>query len=54
MEVICKVDSQWEYGIWCRELSSEPCDNLEGSDGVGGGREVQEREDIRIPIADSC
>ena len=29
------------------------CDNLEGCDGVGGGREVQEEEDICIPMADS-
>ena len=25
-----------------------------GGDGVGGGREVQEGGDIRIPMADSC
>ena len=30
------------------------CDKLEGRDGVGGGREVQEGGDIRIPMADSC
>ena len=30
------------------------CDNLEVWDGVGGGREVQEGEDICIPMADSC
>ena len=30
------------------------CDNLEGWDGVGGGREVQEGGDISIPMADSC
>ena len=30
------------------------CDPLEGWDGVGGGREVQEGEDICIPVADSC
>ena len=30
------------------------CDNLEGWDGVGGGREVQEEGDICIPMADSC
>ena len=29
-------------------------DNLEGWDGVRGGREVQESEDICIPMADSC
>ena len=54
MEVICKVDSQWEYAVWCRELSSGLCDELEGSDGMGDGREVQEGGDISIPIADSC
>ena len=30
------------------------CDNLEGWDGVGGGRESQEGGDICIPMADSC
>ena len=29
------------------------CDNLEGSDGVGGGRDVQEGGDICMPRADS-
>ena len=29
-------------------------DSLEGWDGVGGGREVQEGGDIRLPIADPC
>ena len=29
------------------------CDNAEGRDGVGGGREVQEVGDICIPVADS-
>ena len=28
------------------------CDNLEGCDGVGGGREIQEGGDICIPMAD--
>ena len=30
------------------------CDNTEGKDGVGGGREVQEGGDICIPMVDSC
>ena len=30
------------------------CDNLEGWDGEGGGREVPEGGDICIPMADSC
>ena len=29
-------------------------DNLEGWDGVGDGREVQEGGDICVPAADSC
>ena len=37
-------------------VSSDPvlCDNLEGWDGVGGGREAQEGGDIYMPVADSC
>jgi len=30
------------------------CDYLEGCDGVGGGREVQEGGDICMPMADPC
>ena len=30
------------------------CDNLDGWDGVRGGREVQDGEDMCIPMADSC
>ena len=29
------------------------CDNLEGLDGVGGGRRIQEGENTCIPEADS-
>ena len=29
-------------------------DNLEGWEGVAGGREVQDGGDICIPMADSC
>ena len=29
------------------------CDNLEGWDGMGVGKEVQEGRDICIPMADS-
>ena len=36
-----------------RELSSVLCDDLDGWDGGGGGREVQEGGDICIHIADS-
>ena len=30
------------------------CDNLKGWNGVGDGREDQEREDIWLPMTDSC
>ena len=30
------------------------CNDMEGWDGVAGGREVQEGEDICIQMADSC
>ena len=29
-------------------------ENLQGQDGVGGGREIEEVGDIRIPMADPC
>ena len=50
---ICKVDSQWEFALWLRELKPGLCKNLQGSDGERGGREVQEGEDVYIPVADS-
>ena len=40
--------------MWCRSSNPAFCDNLEGSDGVGGGREAQEGWDVCIPMADSC
>ena len=33
---ICKVDSQWEFAVWLRELKQGLCINLEGW--AGGGR----------------
>ena len=30
------------------------CNSFEAWDGKEGGKEVQEREDIGIPMADSC
>ena len=37
---IYKIDSQWEFAIWLRELKPELCNILEGWEGVWGGREV--------------
>ena len=33
---ICKIDSQWEFAVWPRELKQGLCDTLEG----GRWREV--------------
>ena len=51
---ICKIDSQWESAVWLRELKQGLCDNLEGWDGEGEGREVREGGDMGVPMADSC
>ena len=51
---ICKTDSQWEFAVCLRELKQGLCINLEGWNGEGNGREVQEGGDICIPMADSC
>ena len=45
---ICKMDSQWEFAVWLRKLKQGLCNNLEGWDGEGDGREVQEGGDICI------
>ena len=42
---MCKIDSQWVFDVWQRELKPVLCGNLEGWDGVGGGREGQEGGD---------
>ena len=51
---ICKIDSQWEFSVWLRELKQGLCTNLEGWDGEGDARDIQERGDIYIPMAESC
>ena len=51
---ICKIDSQWEFTVWLRELKHGPCGNLEEGEVYGDGREVQEAGDTGVPMADSC
>ena len=51
---ICKIDSQWEFAVWLRKLKQGFSINLEGWDGQGDGREVQEGSNINRPMADSC
>ena len=43
-------------GVHCmsQELKQGLCDNLEGWNGEGNGREMQERGVICIHMADSC
>ena len=49
---ICKIDSQQEFAVWLMELKQGLCDNLEGWDEKGDGREVQEVGDMGVLIAD--
>ena len=46
--------SEWEFAVWLRKLKQGLCINLEGWDGEGDGREIQEGGDICTPMADSC
>ena len=41
-----KIDSQWEFAVWLRKLKQGLCINLEGWEGEGDGREVQEGGDM--------
>ena len=51
---IPKTDTLWASAACLRELKAGLCNKLEGWDGVGDGREVQEGGDICIPMGDSC
>ena len=51
---LCKIDSQWKFGVWLKELKQGLCDNLEGWDGEEDGREVREGGNMGVPMADSC
>ena len=51
---ICNIDSQREFAVWLRKLKQGLCINLEGWDGEGDGREVQNGGDMCIPVADAC
>ena len=57
---ICKIDSQREFAVWLRKLKQGLFINLEGWDGAGDGREVQQGGNICISsvqfssVAQSC
>ena len=38
---ICKIDSQWEFAVWLRELKPGLCNNLKGWDGEWSWGKVQ-------------
>ena len=47
---ICKIDSQREFAVRCRELKQGLCVKLEGC----VGREVKEGGGICLSVVDSC
>ena len=50
---ICNTDSQREFAVWLRKGKQGLCINLEGWDGEGDERGVQEVGDTWTPVADS-
>ena len=38
---VCKIDSQWEFAVWLRNLKQGLFINLNGWDGEEDGRQVQ-------------
>ena len=46
------IDNQWEFAFMAQGIQMRPCNNLEGWNQEGDGREVQEGGDICIPMAE--
>ena len=40
---ICKIESQWEFAVWLRELKQGLCINPQGWDGKIGRASCRER-----------
>ena len=51
---ICKIDSQWGFAVWLRELKQGLCDRLQGGAGSEMGWGIWEGGDMGIHMADSC
>ena len=51
---IRKINSQWEFSVCLRKLRQGLCINIEGWDGEGDGKEIEEGGDLCIPMTDSC
>ena len=49
-----RTGSRWEVAVWLLELKPGLCDNLEGYNGMGGGREGPEGGAKCTPVTDSC
>ena len=50
---MCKIDNQWKFAVWLKELTQGLYDNLKRWDGEGDGREALE-DRYMVPMADSC
>ena len=48
---ICKIEIQWKFALCLRVFKEGLYINLEGWDGEGDGREVQEEGNICTPMA---
>ena len=53
-DIMCKIGSQWEFAVGLRELKHGLCNNLEGWEWAGSGRDIQEGRYICIPMLNSC
>ena len=51
---ICKIDTQWEFAVWIREIKEGLCINLERWDGEEDGRAVQKGGNVPRHMANSC
>ena len=51
---MCEIDSQWELAVCLKKLKQVLCIKLEGWDGEGDRREVQNGGILHILMADSC
>ena len=51
---MCKINRQWKISVYLRGIKQGLCINLEGWDGEGDGKEVQEGGDVCVAVADSC
>ena len=49
---MCKIDGQWEFAVWLKELKQGLGINLEGWDVGGDEMEFHEGGHMCIPMAD--